>query len=611
MSVEFKIFGSACFVKDKALKKDPSLKTLARAVKAPNKGVAETIIAGKMAEHYPANIDDYFKAKVWEHGDDLPLPPLDEFSTDFFETLAVWDVNSGKPKPSETESAGDEGLQDNDSSAVNMKTVKLLGLQSRAACLAMFGPIQDITENQYGQIIDLINDEDGGFTRELAEAISREPRVLELLMARQEELLAYVREKAKESAQWTDIKKLIVKWLDTPPATRETVNTDGGADDQKQRSIQLRYLVASGVIARSMDFDISSRPIGIEMRINDILSDKNDTEVTDWFVPFSRTPGVYDFGPAAIVAMIKTAPEKLHVYPAELRKYIDKCVSSFDCINPPQLVIDIACGRSILPLPQRNDEAGEAGSGAWSGLSEAEIADDIDRTLTARAATERQEAETEGNAQTQEIDGDEKSASNALPPGESTLGDGSEANAGVMDNRQPITDREIEIAFALNDLLSGRTSQINLRQAEHSVACAGHPVSYLIPIIMADIETTEFCLSPNLSDDEINLAGAVILDVWSDDENIRQKESLDAIVEYRQPAPPKPVVIDPPVITARPKKETEPMPGTEMSSLTWRQQIIIAAMQGMCSNPAYSGTHDDIPFMAVALADGVITAESN
>lgn len=60
------------------------------------------------------------------------------------------------------------------------------------------------------------------------------------------------------------------------------------------------------------------------MRANSILSDKNDTEVTDWFVVFSRTPGVYDFSPAAIVAIIKTAEDKISHYPGELRKYIDE-----------------------------------------------------------------------------------------------------------------------------------------------------------------------------------------------------------------------------------------------------------------------------------------------
>ncbi|MBF0035914.1 exodeoxyribonuclease VIII, partial [Citrobacter freundii] len=72
MSVELKTFPAALFAKDKALKKHPNLKPLVIAVKAPNKGVAESIIFGKLAEIYPAHIDDYFKPKVWEDREGLP-----------------------------------------------------------------------------------------------------------------------------------------------------------------------------------------------------------------------------------------------------------------------------------------------------------------------------------------------------------------------------------------------------------------------------------------------------------------------------------------------------------------------------------------------------------
>lgn len=84
---------------------------------------------------------------------------------------------------------------------------------------------------------------------------------------------------------------------------------------------------------------------------------------------------------------------------------------------------------------------------------------------------------------------------------------------------------------------------------------------------------------------------------------------MDAIVEYRKPVPPKK--------QSSPEPDPEPeiitsdlqIPATEPAALTWRQQLIIAALRGMTSNPAYSGMHEDIPFMAVALADGVISAE--
>ncbi|BBV46344.1 hypothetical protein [Citrobacter portucalensis] len=448
-----------------------------------------------------------------------------------------------------------------------MSVVRSLPTNYRADSLVLFGPAEEITATQYGQIMDLVNDEESSQARELAEAIVREPRVLELLPERQVELLVYLRDTASETAQWTDIKKLIVKWLDTPPVKRDQANTD---DSEKQKSILLRYRIACGVIARSMDFDALSPPIGIEVRANSILTDKNDTEVTSWFVPLSRTPGVNDFHPAAIIAMIKTSDEKLHVYPGELRKYIDKCISDFDFLNPPEVVIDIACGRTSSPLPQAQNDAGE--SSGWSQSTDDQINADIDRTLAARASAEQQH-----------------------------------------DDRLPVCDREIEIAHVLNDLLSGRTDIMGKEEAEGVVTCTGHLIADVLPLLIIDIATTEFCLSPNFSDEEIHDVATTILDGWSDDAAIRQKTALDAIVEYRRPEPPKPVVIDSPVVTVRPKKEPEPTPTPtdEQSTLTYRQQLTIAALQGMCANPACCGAFDELPFTAMEMASRIINAESD
>ena len=93
MSVELKVFGGAYFPKDKALKKTPDLKPLAIAINGSTKAIAEAVIFGKLAAEYPERIDDYFKVKIWEHREGLPCPELDVFSPDFFDTMAVWNVN--------------------------------------------------------------------------------------------------------------------------------------------------------------------------------------------------------------------------------------------------------------------------------------------------------------------------------------------------------------------------------------------------------------------------------------------------------------------------------------------------------------------------------------
>jgi exodeoxyribonuclease VIII len=95
-----------------------------------------------------------------------------------------------------------------------------------------------------------------------------------------------------------------------------------------------------------------------------------------------------------------------------------------------------------------------------------------------------------------------------------------------------------------------------------------------------------------------------MLDSWSDEISVRRKIALDAIVEYRRPEPPKSFVLDPLAVTAKPKAEPEPAPETNapLSSVIYLQQLTIAALQGLCSNPAYCNQYEELPAMAAGLA---------
>lgn len=148
-------------------------------------------------------------------------------------------------------------------------------------------------------------------------------------------------------------------------------------------------------------------------------------------------------------------------------------------------------------------------------------------------------------------------------------------------------------------------------QAEGVVACTGQRVSDVIPLLLADITTTEFCLSPEFSDEEIHDVATTMLDSWSDDISVRQKIALDAIVEYRRPEPPKQVVLDPTSVMAKPKAEPMAAPETnvQQSSVTYLQQLTIAALQGLCSNPAYCNQYEELPAMAAGLALSVINQQ--
>ncbi|MNB97650.1 Exodeoxyribonuclease 8 [compost metagenome] len=602
MTVELKVFGGAYLPKDKALKKSPELKPLAISVNALNKNIAEAVIFGKLATAHPQHIEDYFKVKIWEDREGLPRPTLDVFCADFFGSVATWNAETGEPAAVQPEGDEREGW-DGNAEQEEMKTVSQLDQHSRAACLALFGSVAKITGVQYGQVIDLLNDDVSSFARELMEAIAKETRALALAPERQEQLLSWVRAEAKETAQWPDIKKLIAKWIDTPADKREKTNESSNDKDGQDSKTLLRYNIARGIIARSMDFNISSTPLGIEQRANAMLSDKNEARIDGWFLMLSRTPGIYDFHPAVIIAMIKASDEKIQNFPGEIRKFIDKTIQALDCSNPDPLIIDIACGRTSSPMPQISAEEPnnaetqsnvpcETLPGTGSPKSDAEFNAEIESAMAASEALQRSDTQSNienhiGNA----------CSANAL------MGEQS-SNEVKEDNRPVLKKREIEIAHAINDLLSGRTGIMGMVEADGVVRCTDHLISTVIPLLMADIITAECCLSPNFSDEEIHYISTTVLDAWSDVSYERQEIAVDTIVEYRKPAPPKKII---PETVAEPALSVAP--ASEAAPLTYRQQLTIAALQGMCANPAYRGDFEDLPHMALELVDVVINLE--
>lgn len=622
MSVELKVFGGAYFPKDKALKKHPDLKPLATAVNAATKAIAEAVIFGKLAAEHPEHIDDYFKVKIWEHREGLPCPDFDVFSSEFFDSVAVWNVNAGEPAAAPQPEADVKEEWEDNKTLEEIKIVPQLDQASRAACLALFGPLPGITTAQYGQIVDLKNDDEPSFARELAEALAKERRALELAPERQVQLLSWLRENIKESAQWPDIKKQIAKWIDTPVDKRplsttteenltDTGSTLGGGNktdrspDLVHNLSTLRIEVAVAILSMYDEIDIYWIPNKYMIPAKAMAEAEQDTRFTAWWKKLRGTPGILDYSRAAIIALIKSAPEDIWMDPVALREYINRELVESDHANPDQRTVDVAC----RPKPRTNAEKKEN--------DETESTVPVKTALPAVCPAKAAQLDKELNEAFAQSSASEKQASEQ--PRVENLGGGvfsvdalinppSSKEVEKQDVPPVPGEREITILHALNDLISGRSDIMGKEEAEGVVASTGQRVSDVIPLLLADITTTEFCLSPEFSDEEIHDVATTMLDSWSDDISVRQKIALDAIVEYRRPEPPKQVVLDPPSVTAKPK--AEPMAASETnvqeSSVTYLQQLTIAALQGLCSNPAYCNQYEELPAMAAGLALSVI-----
>ncbi|EQB0138358.1 exodeoxyribonuclease VIII [Enterobacter cloacae] len=623
MSVELKVFGGAYFPKDKALKKHPDLKPLATAVNAATKAIAEAVIFGKLAAEHPEHIDDYFKVKIWEHREGLPCPDFDVFSSEFFDSVAVWNVNAGEPAAApQPEADAKEEWEDN-KTLEEIKIVAQLDQASRAACLALFGPVPGITSAQYGQIVDLKNDDEPSFARELAEALAKERRALELAPERQAQLLSWLRENTKESAQWPDIKKQIAKWIDTPvdkhplsTTTTEENRTDTGSTlgggnktdrspDLVHNLSTLRIEVAIAILSMYDEIDIYWIPNKYMIPAKAMAEAAQDPRFTAWWAQLRGTPGILDYSRASIIALIKSAPEDIWLNPIKLREYINRELVESDHGHPDQKTIDTAC----RPKPRTNAEKkendetestvpGETLPPAVCPGKAAQLDKELKEAFAQSPAPENQ---TGDQPRVENLGGGVFSVDALLNTAPSNEGEKQEAPPAL-------NDREIEIAHALNELMSGRTNIVDNDDIEYLIATTGKEIEQIIPLLIADITATEFCLSPDFSDEEVQDVATTILEKWSDDISVRQKIALDAIVEYRRPEPPKSVVLDPPVVTAKPIATPEPAAVTNapLSPVTYLQQLTIAALQGLCSNPAYCNQYEELPAMAAGFARSVI-----
>ncbi|EOM7766348.1 3'-5' exoribonuclease [Escherichia coli] len=113
--------------------------------------------------------------------------------------------------------------------------------------------------------------------------------------------------------------------------------------------------VATGVLARSMDVDIYNLHPAHAKRVEEIIAE-NKPPFSVFRDKFITMPGGMDYSRAIVVASVKEAPIGIEVIPAHATEYLNKVLTETDHANPDPEIVDIACGRSSAPMPQRVTE---------------------------------------------------------------------------------------------------------------------------------------------------------------------------------------------------------------------------------------------------------------
>jgi len=124
-----------------------------------------------------------------------------------------------------------------------------------------------------------------------------------------------------------------------------------------QTSMGQEYEISLGLIARRREFDIYNPPLEVDAEANAImnLTVSGGGDVLDEFLAtrelFSSIPGGMDYSRACNVATVKTTPENLWRDHVKHREYLNRVMTETDHAHPDELIVDIACGRSSMPMP--------------------------------------------------------------------------------------------------------------------------------------------------------------------------------------------------------------------------------------------------------------------
>lgn len=134
--------------------------------------------------------------------------------------------------------------------------------------------------------------------------------------------------------------------------------TDRGEDFVHDKS-SLAHDVATGVLARSMDIDIYNVHPAHARRIDEIVAE-NKPPFSVFRDAFINMPGGLDYSRAIVVASVKEAPIGIEAIPARVTEYLNRVLTEIDHANPDQLIVDIACGRTLAPMPYGGNAEGKS-----------------------------------------------------------------------------------------------------------------------------------------------------------------------------------------------------------------------------------------------------------
>lgn len=320
------------FEPKKSAIKDCGAVQLVIAVEAPNKKVAESIMTGKLWESYPANGDNYFKPKLWEHIEGQPLPAVGQFDEHFAQENTFdgekWVANSQDDGATELP-AGDE--------VIDLMTVSP---RERFAAVLLFSKLE-INGQLYSQVVDYLDDldnhdesieEDDRFNFNVLCALHNNEPVKHMHVEGLNNLIHGIFSHFENQMPGkAAISQFVKRWLENPGKREEMVpgqnyapSTDNNVKIAPKRGYKHTYAtldqeIAVALLPISPDAPVLSGNLRDAEKI--IADDREDFK--RWSASLHVTPNILKYDRASIFGVVQNVPAKdTYHFPESLRRHI-------------------------------------------------------------------------------------------------------------------------------------------------------------------------------------------------------------------------------------------------------------------------------------------------
>ncbi|HAW3644103.1 TPA: exonuclease [Escherichia coli] len=434
-------------------------------------------------------------------------------------------------------------------------------------------------------------------------------------------------------ADYTDRGLLTKEWMKGNRVSRITrtasgANAGGGNKTDRNPNLVHTFDTLDVEIAAAtlpMDFNIYEIPGSVYRRAKEVVR-KKESPFKEWSAALRAIPGILDYSRAAIFALIRSAHPEFYHYPGRLQGYINAYLTETDHENPSEETLAAARHTPEKDILEEVNRELAAERETEEEKNNEEKSQPSDAMADEQATAETMEPDTTEHRQdTQSLDAQAQidpvnqvkvtadevnkimQAANISQPDADKLLAASRGEfvAGISDPNDPKWVKGIETRDSVNQNQQ-ETEQNDQKAEQNSSNALQNEPETKQPAPVAQQEAEKVCTAcgqtggGNCPDCGAVMGDATYQETFDEENQVEVQENDPEKMEGAEHSHKENAGSDPHRDCS---DETGEAAASSLEKLDWKRQVVIAAVYGLCANPAGIASAPLIPGIAMMIAN--------